>query len=108
MARRTTSVITPVAHLVGPGKLKVINSRLAFTTGEGTPVRLDPEALRTVLCYGDVGVTDEAFQVLFKHEVEVAWLTASGHHCRGRLVRSDPSTTALRLLQHQVLHDESH
>src|SRR5438105_3011898 len=37
-----------------------------------------------------------------RHDVEVAWLTPAGHRCRGRLVRSDPPTTALRLLQHQA------
>jgi CRISPR-associated protein Cas1 len=102
MPRRTTSLVTPVAHLVGPGKLKVINGRLAFATGQGPPVRLDPAALRTLFCYGDVGVSDEALRLLFQHDVEVAWLTPAGHRCRGRLVRSDRSTTALRLLQHQA------
>jgi CRISP-associated protein Cas1 len=107
MTRRTSSVVTPVAHLVGPGKLKVINGRLAFSTGEGTPVRLDPAALRSVFCYGRVGVTDEAVQLLFQHGVEVAWLTPAGHRCRGRLVRSDASTTALRLSQHLVFAQEA-
>src|SRR5712691_6693143 len=102
MSRRTTSIVTPVAHLVGPGKLKVINGRLAFATGEATPVRLDPIALRTLLCYGSVGVSDEAMRLLLQHGVEVAWMTPAGHRCHGRLVRSDPSTTALRIQQHQV------
>lgn len=101
--RRITAVVTPVAHLVGPGKVKVVNGQLAYSTGEGTPLRLDPRALRAVYCYGPVGVTDEALQVLFRHEVEVAWLTAAGTRCRGRLVRSDPSRTGLRLVQHRVL-----
>ena len=103
MSRRTTSIATPVAHLVGPGKLKVINGRLAFAAGQETPVRLDPAALRTVLCYGKVGVTDEAVALLFKHGVQVAWLTPAGNRCQGRLERSDPSTTLLRIHQHQVL-----
>src|SRR4051812_42454448 len=106
MPRRTVSIVTPLAHLVGPGKLKVINGRLAFSTGAGTPTRLDPAALHTLLCYGDVGISDEAIQMLFQHQVEVAWLTPAGQRCRGRLVRSDPSTTSLRILQHQVFLSE--
>lgn len=104
--RRVTNVATPVAHLVGPGKLKVVNGKLAYSTEGDPPLRLDPEALTTVLCYGPVGVTDEAMQMLFRHGVEVAFLTAGGTICRGRLVRSDPSTTALRMVQHQVLSRE--
>lgn len=103
--RRTTSVSTPTAHLVGPGKIKVINGRLAFSAEGQGPVRLDPAALTTVLCYGAVGVTDEAMQMLFKNEVHVAFLTPSGSSCRGRLVRSDPSSTGLRVLQHAATND---
>jgi CRISP-associated protein Cas1 len=101
--RRTTAVATPVAHLVGPGKLKVINHQLAFTAEDQAPLRLDPQALRTLLCYGDVGITDAAFQVLFRHDVQVAWLTPAGNHCRGRLVQADAPSTSVRLLQHQFL-----
>jgi CRISPR-associated protein Cas1 len=91
-----------VAHLVGPGKLKVVNGQLAYVEREAAPLRLDPAALRTLLCYGNVGITDEAFQLLFRHGVEVAWLSPVGTRCRGRLVGSDPSTTSLRLLQHRA------
>ncbi len=103
--RRASCVAAPVAHLVGPGKLKVVNGRLAFVNGADGPLRLDPEALRAVYCYGDVGVTDEAMTALFAWQVEVAWLTPAGTRCRGRLVRSDPSRTAVRMLQHAALRD---
>lgn len=101
--RRVTNVATPVAHLVGPGKLKVVNGKLAYSTGDDSPLRLDPETLQTVLCYGPVGVTDEALQMLWRHDVEVSFLTAGGTVCRGRMVRSDSTTTTLRILQHRVL-----
>jgi len=100
---RLTSIVTPVAHLVGPGKIKVVNGRLAFATREASPVRLDPKALRLVYYYGSVGVTDDAMTELFRNNIETAWFTPNARRCRGRLVRSDPSTTALRLLQHRVL-----
>ena len=38
--RRTTAVEAPVAHLVGPGKLKVINGQLAFSASGQGPVRM--------------------------------------------------------------------
>ncbi len=105
MTIRTTSIATPTAHVVGPGKLKVVNGRLSFTTGEGTPLRLDPEQLETVLCYGAVGATDEALQVLFQHDVHVAWMSPNGHRCRGRLVGFGDNGTTLRMMQHQALSD---
>jgi CRISP-associated protein Cas1 len=103
--RRITSVSTPVAHLVGPGKLKVVNGHLAYSVRGESPLRLDPATLRAVYCYGEVGVTDEALLLLFRHEVGVAWLSPAGNRCRGRLVRSDPSKTTLRLLQHRAFAD---
>jgi CRISPR-associated protein Cas1 len=106
MSRRKSFVATPVAHLVGPGKLRVINGWLAFVTGKDDAIRLDPAALRRVYCFGDVGVTDEAFRLLFAHDVEVSWLTPGGTRCRGRLVRADAPRTALRILQHQAFLDE--
>jgi CRISPR-associated protein Cas1 len=97
-----------VAHLVGPGKIKIVNGRLAFATGAAGPVRLDPDALQMIFCHGEVGITDEAVQVLLGRRVHVAWLTPAGQACRGRLVGADPSTCALRLAQHQVLARPEH
>jgi CRISPR-associated protein Cas1 len=101
--RRTTSVETPVAHLVGPGKLAVINRHLAFRPRDGKPVRLDPSALTQIVCYGDVGVTGEALALLLGRPVAVAWMTPAGNRCRGRVVRCDPTTTGTRLRQHRAL-----
>jgi CRISPR-associated protein Cas1 len=96
-------VATPIAHLVGPGTLGVTNGNLVYRPrgegGEG-PLRLSPEALRIVYCYGAVGLTEDAFGVLCHHDVEVAFLTAAGTRCKGRLVHADSSRTGLRRLQH--------
>jgi CRISPR-associated protein Cas1 len=102
---RPTSIVTPVAHLRGPGKIKVVNGRLAFSTGKGTPTRLDPGSLRTVLCYGHVGVSHEAMSLLLKNAIDVAWMTPAGHQCNGRLVRADACHAGLRTRQHQVALD---
>ena len=100
MKRRTTTVSTPIAHLVGPGKIKIINTRLAYTPVEGETMRLDLNALRTLLCYGDISFTDEALHQLLSHEVEVACLTPHGNRCRGRLVTAETRSAGLRLLQY--------
>ncbi len=101
--RRVTHVATPIAHLAGPGTLASVNGQLVYRSLEdGTegPLRLAPEALRAVYCYGAVGVTDAAFALLHRHDVQVAWLTAGGTRCQGRLVHADSSRTGLRRLQH--------
>lgn len=101
--KRLTSVATPVAHLVGPGKIKVVNQHLAFSCpGQGT-IRLDPRTLKTLCCYGNVTISDEAFRLIFRHGIAVAWLTPSGNRCHGRLVGCDPASATLRSLQHQTL-----
>ena len=103
MARRVTALAAPLAHLVGPGKVRVINGQLAFVTGGAGPVRLDPRALQALYCYGPVGVSDEAFQVLFAHNIQVAWMSPGGARCQGRLERADSANTPLRLRQHLAL-----
>lgn len=104
--RRVTSVQTPVAHLVGPGRIKVVNGQLAYVALEQGPLRLDPAMLRAVYCYGAVSLSDEALYQLFENNIEVSFLTPSGTRCRGRLVKADPSRTTLRMLQHEAFRSE--
>lgn len=103
--KRATSIATPVAHLVGPGKIKVINQHLAFVAKDASAQRLDPKTLTTVFCYGPVGVTDDAFGVLFQNDIQVSWLTPGGNRFKGRLTRVDASTTMTRLLQYAAFLD---
>ncbi|MBI3467754.1 MAG: CRISPR-associated endonuclease Cas1 [Planctomycetes bacterium] len=103
MRHRPSSFAAPIAHLIGPGKIKILNGRLAFSTGSATPLRLDLESLQAIVCYGPVGVTDDALRLLLTHDVHVSWLTADGQRCRGRLIRDRPDQVALRVRQHRVL-----
>jgi CRISPR-associated protein Cas1 len=105
--RRVTKIATPIAHLVGPGKLKVDNHQLAFARQDDPPLRLDTASLRRILCYGEVGISDHAFAVLFAKEIEVAWLNFNGQRCQGRLVGFGSSSTARRWRQFHALADES-
>lgn len=99
------SISSPIIHLMGPGKLRILNGRLAFSTGSGTPTRLDPARLQHVLCYGNVGISDEAFTMLFQHNVQVSWLSPRGARFRGRLTRVVDQAVLLRGLQHQAALD---
>jgi len=103
MPRRVTAVKTRTAHLVGPGKIKLINARLAYSSKEQGPLRLDVDALKRVYCYGDVGVTDRALRLLFQRTIQVSWHSLTGLTCYGYLARADGSSAALRMLQHQAL-----
>lgn len=105
MPKRNPSIATPTAHLFGPGKLKVIGGRLAFSNGKGSPARLDPERLENVLCYGNVGITDDAFTMLFRNGVQVSWMSPRGARFRGRLTGLSDSATLLRILQHRAMSD---
>lgn len=100
--RRVTSVAAGVAHLVGPGALKVVNAHLAYTPKGGKALRLDPQTLTEVLCYGDVSATAAALEALFRGGIPTAWLSPAGLRCRGRLQRTDPPTTMVRIRQHQA------
>jgi CRISP-associated protein Cas1 len=105
MVKSETSISSPTVHLMGPGKLRVLNSRLAFSTGKEPPTRLDPARLKHVLCYGNVGISDEAFTMLFHHNVQVSWLSPHGARFRGRLTRVVDQAVQLRMLQHHAALD---
>ena len=100
--RRTTAVAAGVAHLVGPGSLKMLNGHLAFAQTGQPPLRLDPTALTAVNCYGEVSLSGPAVELLFRHEIPTAWFTPAGARCRGRLIRTDAPTTLTRIRQHRV------
>lgn len=100
--RRTTAVAAAVAHLVGPGSLKVINGHLAYSQTGQPALRLDPTALTAAYCYGEVSVTGPALDLLFRNSIHTAWFTPGGTRCRGHLTRPDARTTLTRVRQHRV------
>ena len=102
MTRRITAVSAGVAHLVGPGSLNVVNGHLAYGQTGRPSIRLDPTALTSVTCYGDVSVSGAALELLFRHAIPASWLTPAGNRCRGRLARPDASATLTRVRQHRA------
>lgn len=105
MKRRIHHLDPPEVHLLGPGQLRIVNGKLTFSRRDAEPARLDPTKLRAVHCYGAVGATDEAIDVLLRHRVRATWLSAGGAHCRGMLVPAKDDRALLRRLQHSVLAD---
>jgi CRISPR-associated protein Cas1 len=100
--RRTTAVSAGLAHLVGPGQLKFINGYLAYSQKGEQPLRLDPSALTSVTCYGEVSVSGPALDLLFRHGIPTAWLSPAGNRCRGRLASANCESTLTRVRQHRV------
>jgi hypothetical protein len=98
-------VEAPVAHIVGPGKLKVVNTHLAFSARGSTTVRLDLNSLETVVCYGRVSVSDQALKMLFRENIQVSWMSATGQKFWGRIASNASDRTLLRIQQHRALLD---
>ena len=99
MYRRNT-LSTPIAHLIGPGKLKCLNGRIVFSAPDKSPLRLDVKRLETLLCYGGVTFSDVAIARLLETGVQTAILSQSGDKCLGRIVAPNDSSGVLRLAQH--------
>ena len=100
--KRKMSIATATAHLTGPGKLKVSNTRLTYAVPGKPPLVLDAQSLEKLFCYGGITFSDEALLQLCKHNVEVALLSSTGARCHGRLVTGHSSSSALRLAQYQA------
>ena len=99
------SISTPIVHLIGPGKLKVVNGRLAYSIGQGTPMRLDPKTIQNIHCFGYVGMSDQAIALLLKHNIPVCFLTAKGNTFCGSFQHLRLETTLLRLNQYRASCD---
>ncbi len=105
--RRPRVIAGPVLHVAGPGKLKIVNGRLAFATEHGVQLSADLQRLRQVLCYGPVGLTDDALRELLLKGVQVSFLSYRGANFRGTLSAPVPQALPLRKLQHRVLAENS-
>lgn len=112
-AQPIPNVSCPVAHFVGPGRVRIANERLAFEAGwEGrAPVKqvfLDLEPLEHLCCYGRVQITAEAMHALLARGVNVALLSTSGHEFLGRLASEHGQKPLDRVVQAAVLSNPEH
>jgi len=105
MTKLSSSAASPVAHLIGPGSLKIHTGQLAYSTGKPPLIRLDPRALQSVFCYGAVGLTGEASQRICTEKIHLAWFDRHGSKYLGGLFTPSDPHVALRLAQHCAFSD---
>ena len=98
-------VMTPAAHLIGPGRLNMTNGRLVYRRVDRGVIRFDLDALQNVYCYGAVHVTSSAVAELARRGVQLAWLSQAGARCVARLVAPQDTGTVLRHRQHCAVTD---
>ena len=98
-------VASRVVHLIGPGTLKVVNDRLAFTTRKNEPLRIDADAVRQVVCHGRVGLSDAAVGRLLDRRVNVAWVSDREGHLGSLEPAGLSSGARLRRAQHAAAAD---
>lgn len=94
-----------VAHLSGPGKIRVEQEHLVFETGDTRQVRLDLEGLLEIIAYGEVHLTAAAMRLLDHHHIPLAWLSPNGCYVWGRLAHDRVDRTMTRILQYKAWDD---
>jgi len=99
-------VRVPVAHLIGPGKLRVDHDHLVFESDQTRQIRLDAEGLAQIIAYGEVVLTGAAMQLLEERLIGMSWLDPSGSYIWGRLANESSERSLTRLLQFQAWNDE--
>jgi CRISPR-associated protein Cas1 len=99
-------VRVPVAHLIGPGKLRVDHEHLVFESDQTRQIRIDAEGLAQIIAYGEVVLTGKAMQLLEERLVGMSWLDPSGSYVWGRLANESSQRSLTRLLQFQAWNDE--
>lgn len=99
---QTATTQALVLHLIGPGRLKVVNGRLAFRPLDGRVRRFDERSIRHIAAYGPVSISDQAVRMLLTRRIPVAFMSRDGRRCQGRLGGAVPDITDLRLRQYQA------
>lgn len=98
----------PIVHLMGPGRLRVDNERLAFDAGwdDHPPTRqvfIALDRLRHLCCYGRVQISVEALHSLLANNVNVALLSLNGRDFLGRIASEHGQKPLDRVIQSIVL-----
>lgn len=100
-----------IAHLEGPGAVRLENNRLTFASTRAEPdvqarqVRLELDRLEILVCYGAVQFSTEAMAALLEKRIDVALLNASGTSLRGWITAPDSVRPLERIRQCSVVLD---
>lgn len=100
------AVGTPVAHVVGPGRLSHDTGRLIHEDEDGrrqTTVLV--EGLELLACHGRVLVDPGCLAALAEAKVSVAFMSADGRRLLARVTPEDDPRVLGRVIQHRVLAD---
>lgn len=102
-----TTLVAPVAHLRGPGKLRFRDGAFLYEPVGGDPARLPPMSLERVVCHGPVEATSPAMDECARRGISLAWLSLGGGRFRMRLEPSQSPTVKIRLRQLAAARDEA-
>jgi CRISPR-associated protein Cas1 len=104
-ADRATKVAAPVAHLLGPGVLRVRNQMPCWEPLEGRPLLLHPQRLRTLIVHGLADLTGAALRLLWRHGVQLTFVNRHGGRLLGRLSPPPDEAPSLACWQHWAVRD---
>ena len=82
MQSRTSTAHT--AHLVGPGCMKLEADMPIWKPVDAPAVKLHPEYLKAIVCYGNVDFSTAVLCKLWHQGTQVVFLTPGGHRLLGR------------------------
>lgn len=97
--------MTRVAHLVGPGVLRVRNGMPAWEPLQGPPLLLHPECLETLVIHGSADMTAAALRLLWRHGVQLSFLDPRGQRLLGRVSPPSAEAPSLACCQHWAVAD---
>ena len=83
MQSRTSTAHT--AHLVGPGCMKLEADMPIWKPVDAPAVKLHPEYLKAIVCYGNVDFSTAVLCKLWHQGTQVVFLSPGGHRLLGRL-----------------------
>jgi CRISPR-associated protein Cas1 len=100
------AVATPVAHVIGPGRVEHDNGRIVHVDADGRrQATLLLEGLELVACHGRIEVDSECLSKLAGAGVAVAFLSADGSRLLARITPENDARVLGRVMQHRVLAD---
>ncbi len=94
-----------MAHLVGPGVLRVRNRMPCSAPLTGQPLLLHPERLATLVVHGSADMTAAALRLLWRHGVQLSFLNRWGNRLLGRVSPPADRAPALACWQHWAVSD---
>ena len=97
--------MTRIAHLVGPGVLRVRNNMPAWEPLQGAPLLLHPERLEAIVLHGHADLTGAALRLLWRHGVQVSFVDRRRHRLQAQLLPPSDHAPSLACWQHWAVAD---